>query len=248
MKKQIKFIFYTVALLVVLVMAFGCSSQSVVPFEPTSQIDYHNGYWVAEVDTGGPARMTVINDLHYDATTNNVTVYAQSKMLGQIVSPPQVGPSECTENRNDETVCFHPDSVYLNGSGEELMESDGTGEWWVKHAWILNGEGNHNCEMTPKEIYDDCGWAEGVLLDDDLTMKVGGIIDDETGAWVGNHRTPVIHDDGTVTYALTRWMPTNLDPAEGEIDVTLEQGFVLEFICEEEVSAFDNRARECPKQ
>ena len=126
------------------------------------------------------------------------------------------------------------------------MEADGTGEWWVEHAWILDGEGYDNCELTPKERYDDCIWVDGVLLDDGLTMEIGGIVDEETGAWAGNHRTPVFHDDGTVTYNVTRLMPTNLDPNAGEIDLTLEKGFVLEWTCEEEVSAFDHRARACP--
>ncbi len=235
-------------LLFTILIISGCSNQQVAPFELTSQIDYHDGYWVTKVDIpDNPVSITVINDMHIDAATNSVTVFAQSKALGQIISPPQVGPGECTEGRNGETVCFHPDAVYLNGSGEKLMEADGTGEWWVEHAWILDGEGYDNCELTPKESYDDCIWVDGILLDDRLTMKVGGIIDAETGTWMGNHRTPVFHDDGTVTYNVTRLQPINLDPDEGEIDLTLEEGFVLDFTCEEEVSAFDNRARECPK-
>ncbi len=241
-----KAIFYALALTAVLVLATGCSSQSVVPFEPTSQLDYHDGYWVTLVDTGGPAPMTVINDLHIDATTNEAKVYAQSKILGQVMSPPQVGPGECTEDRNGETVCFHPNAVYLNGSGEELMEADGTGEWWVKHAWIIDGEGYDNCEMRPQENYDDCIWVDGVLLDDGLTIEIGGIIDSGTGAWSGNLRTPLFHEDGTVTYNVTRREPTNIDPNEGEIDLTLKNGFVLEFSCEEEASDFDNLIRSCP--
>lgn len=240
--------FAIVTLILILCLMVGCTGQDVAPFELTSQIDYHDGYWVSKVDIpDNPVSITVINDMHIDAATNSVTVFAQSKALGQIISPPQVGPGECTEGRNGETVCFHPNAVYLNGSGEKLMESDGTGEWWVKHAWILGGEGYDNCELPPQEHYDDCFWVEGVLLDDGLTMEIGGIIDADAGGWGGNHRTPVFHDDGTVTYSVTRLEPTNLDPNAGEIDLTLEKGFVLEWTCEEEVSAFDNRARECPK-
>ena len=246
MKKHMKSNFYAAALLGVLVMAISCSSRSAVPFEPTGQLDYHDGYWMLEVDAGGPAPMTVINDMHVDAETNNATVYAQSKMLGRVMSPPQVGPGECTEDASGETVCFHPNAVYLNGSGAELMEADGTGEWWVKHAWIVDGEGYVNCEMRPQENYDDCMWVDGILLDDGMTVQIGGIVDAETGAWMGNLRTPVFHADGTVTYTVTRREPTNIDPDVGEIDLTLKNGFVLELACEEEVSAFDNLIRSCP--
>ena len=244
--------FAIVPLMIIIFLMVGCTGQEVVPFELTSQIDYHDGYWVTKVDIpDNPVSLTVINDMHIDAATNSVTVFAQSKALGQILSPPQVGPGECTEGGDGETVCFHPNAVYLNGSGEKLMESDGTGEWWVKHAWTLGGEGYDNCELPPQENYDNCFWVEGILLDDGLTMEIGGIIDADAdadaGAWGGNHRTPVFHDDGTVTYNVTRLEPTNLDPNAGEIDLTLEKGFVLEWTCEEEVSAFDNRARECPK-
>ena len=239
--------FAIVPLMIIIFLMVGCTGQEVVPFELTSQIDYHDGYWVTKVDIpDNPVSLTVINDMHIDAATNSVTVFAQSKALGQILSPPQVGPGECTEGGDGETVCFHPNAVYLNGSGEKLMESDGTGEWWVKHAWTLGGEGYDNCELPPQEHYDDCFWVEGVLLDDGLTMEIGGIIDADAGGWGGNHRTPVFHDDGTVTYNVTRLEPTNLDPNAGEIDLTLKKGFVINWTCEEEVSAFDNRARECP--
>lgn len=242
-----KYIFLALIALTAIV-AVGCSGQEVISFEPTSQLDYHDGYWVAKMDVPDrPVALTIINDMHIDVATNSVTVYAQSKALGRIVAPPQIGPGECTEDNNGETVCFHPDAVYLNGSGEELMESDGTGEWWVKHAWILGGEGYDNCELRPQKSYDDCAYAEGVLLDDDLTMKVGGIVDADTGAWMGNHRTPLL-DQNPIAYQVTRFEPTNIDPNVGEIDLTLVEGFTLIFECEEEPSAFDNQTRECPKQ
>ena len=243
MKRMLSIIF----LILLSLWVAGCSSQDVVPFEPTSQLDYHDGYWVAKMDVpDSPVTLTVINDMHIDVVTNSVIVYAQSKALGRIVAPAQVGPGECTEGVNGETVCFHPDAVYLNGSGEELMEADGTGEWWVKHAWILGGEGYDNCELKPQESYDGCIWAEGELFDDGLTMKVGGIIDAETGAWGGNLRTPVFHEDGEVTYRVTRFSPVNYDPNAGEIDLTLKSDWVLEWTCKEEPSAFDNLIRECP--
>ena len=142
MNKKTLIIGSIVAVLVIVGLIAGCSGQQVVPFEPTSQLDYHNGYWVVKVDVPDlPAKLTVINDMHVDAATNRVTVYAQSRLLGKVVAPPQVGPGECTEGNYGDIVCFHPNAVYLNGSGVELMEADGTGEWWVKHSWILGGDG-----------------------------------------------------------------------------------------------------------
>ncbi|MEO1290510.1 MAG: haloalkane dehalogenase, partial [Chloroflexota bacterium] len=127
-------------------------SFNLCPNGNCSLLNYHNGYWVAEIDNPNlPAPLISINDVHVDAQTNRVTVYAQNQVMGQIITPPQVGPNECTEMLNGDTVCFHPNAVYLNGSGEELMEADGTGEWWIKHAWTLGGEGYMNCEAVSQE-------------------------------------------------------------------------------------------------
>ncbi len=225
-------------LMLILYLIVGCTSQEVIPFELTSQIDYHGGYWVAKMDVPDrPVSLTIINDMHIDAATNSVTVYAQSKALGRIVAPTQVGPGECTEDGNGETVCFHPDAVYLNGSGTELMEADGTGEWWVKHAWILGGEGYDNCELRPQAEYNDCFWVEGVLLDDGLSMKVGATELGKEGFY--NIRTPLL-DETPIRYSVTRFAP------KSDSDLTPTEQFVLIWDCEEEVSAFDNRARECP--
>lgn len=230
--------------LLLILLLISCSGQDVVPFEPTSQLDYHNGYWVAQMDVPDSLiTPTIINDMHIDAATKNVTVYAQSWVLGQILAPPQVGPGECTESVNGDTVCFHPNAVYLNGSGEELMEADGTGEWWVKHAWILGGEGYENCELRPQAEYNDCAWVEGVLLEDGLSMKVGITELDKKGFY--NIRTPLL-DKNPISYKVTRFEPKNDDPDAGEIDLTPTEQWVLIWECEEEPSAFDNRARQCP--
>lgn len=68
--------------------------------------------------------ITINNNIHVDAATHRVTVYAQTRLLGKVVATPQIGPGECTEGNNGETVCFHPNAVYLNGSVKELMEAD----------------------------------------------------------------------------------------------------------------------------
>lgn len=212
--------------------------------EEVSLLEYHDGYWVTEMEAEGlPLPLTVINDMHIDAATNSVTVYAQTQIMGQIIAPPQVGPGECTETSRGDTVCFHPDAVYLNGSGEELMESDETGAWWIKHAWVLGGEGYMNCEAKPQEEYNDCGWAEGVLLDDGLSMKVG-LIEEGMGGFY-NIRTPLLDED-PIAYQVTRYAPANLDAEAGEVDLTPTEQFVLIWHCEEEASAFDNQVRACP--
>ena len=238
----------SVGIVAVLGIAFlisGCSGQQVAPFEPTSQLDYHNGYWVTKIKPPDQLfSITVTNDMHVDAATNRVTVYAQSRLLGKEVAPPQVGPGECSEGTNGDTVCFHPNAVYLNGSGVELVEADGTGAWWVKHSWVLGGEGYENCELRPQESYDDCFWVEGELLEDGLAMKVGGVAMDSGEFY--NTRTPVFDED-RVTYQAIRFGPKNTDSDAGEIDLTPTEQFVLTWDCEEKPSAFDNKVRGCPR-
>ena len=78
------------------------------------QMTLHDGYWRIEVDSPDlPVTITVINDMHIDLEARRATVYAQAQALGQVVSPPQVGPGECTEAPTGETVCYHPNAVYL---------------------------------------------------------------------------------------------------------------------------------------
>jgi hypothetical protein len=233
-------------ILFALLFLIGCTSQPITPFELTSQLNYHDGYWVTKMEIPDqPISVTVVNDMHIDNDTNLVTVYAQVQLLGKAVVPAQVGPGECTESFRGDTACFHPNAVYLNGSGQDLAESDDTGSWWVKHAWILDGEGYNNCEMILAEVYDDCFWVEGVLLDDGLSMQVGVAELGQEGFY--NIRTPLL-DQTPIGYKVTRFAPKNNDPELGEVDLTPTEQFVLIWECKEEPSAFDNRTRECPKQ
>ena len=176
-----------------------------------------------------PDEIMVINDMHVDAETQRVTVYAQSLDGDEVLSPPQVGPGEC-ERRGLSQVCFHPDAVYLNGSGQELDADDGTGAWWVKHSWVLGGEGYDNCELRPQKNYDDCAWVEGNLLEDGLTMQVG------TEDFF-NRRKPLL-DESPVRYEVVRY--------ESKPGSAPEVQFTLTFDCRDEQSAFDGRARPCP--
>lgn len=207
-----------------------------------SPLTYHDAFWVTDIESPEGATIRNVNDMHVDAATGHVRVYAQARVRRQIVAPPQVGPGDCTEMSDGETACYHPNAVYLNGSGRELLESDGTGSWWVKHAWVLGGEGYDNCELFARE-YDNCVWVEGELLEDGLSMKMAGTGEIERNFF--NVRTPLLEDD-PVTYRVRRFEPTNIDPQAGEVDLTPTAGFDLVWECQDDASPFDGLRRRCP--
>lgn len=210
----------------------GCAGSSDTD-EPsdTSTVDpltYHDGYWVLVQAAPDPSGgFTVVNDMHIDLLTRRATVYAQMQAMGEVVSPPQVGPGECTNLLDGSPVCFHPNAVYLNGTGLELDEADGTGEWWVKHSWVVGGEGYRNWELLPpQEDYAEGLWVEGVLLEDGLTMRVGA-------EEIYNIRLPRIDSD-PVLYDVIRFSADTED-------------FAITLQCSDDTpSAFDGRARPCP--
>jgi len=231
------FKFLATILLSTTVLPTNASADQVNP------LNLHNGYWVTKVNPPGLGpRITVINDMHVDLETKRVTVYAQSKVFGRVISPPQLNPAECTQTRKGDTHCFHPDAVYLNGSGQEFDQDTGDGAWWVKHSWVLDGEGYCNTEIVPKEIYGPCLPVTGILLEDGLTMKIGGkgsASDGDTKIFY-NERGPVV-DGEKVRYKVARF---EWDENNTESDPIL--GFELLFDCKRERSAFDNIKRECP--
>ena len=234
---------YRTLLLATTLLLLTGLSQAQDSSSEENALNLHNGYWVTKVDVPNrPLKMTVINDMHVDPITKRATVYAQTRVLGQIMAPAQVGPGECTETRSGDTACFHPNAVYLNGSGQELMEADGTGSWWVKHSWIVDGEGYNNCEMKLAETYDDCFWVEGVLLDDGLSMKIGGT---DSGLEAFYNVRTLFLEESPVRYSVTRYGPKNTDPEMGEIDLSPTAQFELIWKCEEQKSAFDNQMRSC---
>ena len=199
-----------------------------------SPLNYHEAYWVTEInDPSIPFPIQIINDMHIDAATKRVSVYAQQIINGQVIVPAQVGPGECTTTMTGETACYHPNAVYLNGSGEEFLQSDGTGAWWVKHSWVLDGEGYQNWELILEEDYGEGLWVEGILLEDDITMKVGDLDGSDGGFY--NHRRPLLQND-PVTYSVERYLPPATTP-----------DFSLEWECNTATSAFDGLARSCPK-
>ena len=177
--------------------------------------------------------------MYIDTVTNRVTVYAQSKIGGKIVSPPQVGPGKCIETKND-TLCFHPNAVYLNGSGAELDSADGNGAWWVKHSWVLGGEGYQNWELKPKKNYGDGNYVEGILLEDGLTMKIG--IKEDSIFNNFNLRMPILDKySGQVNYQVVRYESSD---KTGSMP---EEKFKLIWKCKKRKSPFDNSIRTCPR-
>jgi hypothetical protein len=207
--------------------------------EEKDQVSFHDGYWVAKVKSSGLGpRVTVINDMHVDADTMRITVYAQSRVLGRVLSPPQVDPGECAKAINGDRHCFPPDAVYLNGSGRELDEDDGNGAWWVKHSWVLGGEGYCNTELEPKEEYAPCMAVKGILLEDGLTMKIGGKSEGRGEGF--NLRAPALLN-GEVRYFVTRYGSLGNDSAS-----PAEQQWEIEFECQSKASAFDGLTRACP--
>ena len=198
-----------------------------------SDLNYHEGYWVTEFSNPSvPFPIVSINDMHIDAATKQVTVYAQSRVNGTVQSPPQVGPGEFTV-LNGDTVGHHPNAVYLNGSGQELMVSDGTGAWWVKHAWVLDGEGYTNWPLNQAEIdYGEGLDVTAILLEDGLTMKIGDLDNSHSGIF--NIREVLIDQD-PITYLL----------ANGVI-ASGPSPTLIPFDCTTEPSAFDSLARSCP--
>ena len=235
-----KNLFYiTIILFGILLSSCGTSRTFQIDNSKNS-LYYHDAYWVAKIKPeGAPAKITVINDMHIDTLTNKVTVYAQSRILGKIVSPPQVGSGKCIETKKD-SLCFHPNAVYLNGSGTELESSDGSGAWWIKHSWVLGGEGYQNWELKPKKNYGDGQYVEGILLEDGFTMKIG--IRKDSIFTDYNLRMPIIDKNTSqVFYKIVRYVSPNSN------DTIPEEKFNLVLKSRKRRSPLNNETRTRPK-
>ncbi|MEM8593846.1 MAG: hypothetical protein AAGF06_03380 [Pseudomonadota bacterium] len=214
-----------------------------VPMEKGHDIDpellsHHNGFWVAEVQPDGFSKnVTIINDTHVNLDANRVTVYAQARIDGEVISPAQLSPGECKTVDNDQADCFHPNAVYLDGSGQELNSDNGNGQWWIKHSWVVNGEGYINCQMNlePQDTHL-CIPVAGIMLEDSHTMKIGGT------NWftknVFNTRKPLLKKT-PIRYQVTRYAPSFTNP-------TPSPQTTLLFDCRKELSGFNHVVRPCP--
>ena len=211
---------------------------------PGQNLNYHNAYWVAKIKPKNfPTNIKIINDMYIDTLSKRVTVYAQSRVLGKVLTPPQIGPGERIKYKN-RNYSFHPNAVYLNGSGKELNSADGKGAWWVKHSWILDGEGYQNWELLPKEYYGEGIYVEGIILDDKLSMKIGPTSDSLKNNY--NIRTPILKND-LITYRVTRYGPKNTDPEKGEIDLSPTEIFNLNWKSKNVKSPLNGQVRSRPK-
>jgi hypothetical protein len=224
----------------------------------SSRLNHHEGVWMAVVENPKlPRPIELVNDVRIDAWTMRVTVYAQQRVGRRILAPAQVGPGEFVERPNGETVGFHPNAVYLDGSGKEYSEDVGGGAWWVKHSWVLGGEGYNNWQLGETDYSRGGQYVEGRLLEDGLTMemsasftdadleRLGLTAEDVEGDFYGNIRIPVLDTD-PVTYEVTRYEPANLDAGAGPIDPTSTPTFTLTLDFAIRPSPFDGLSRGRP--
>ena len=126
------------------------------------------------------------------------------------------------------------------GSGAELDSSDGSGAWWVKHSWVLGGEGYKNWELKPEKNYGDGQYVEGILLEDGFTIKIG--IRKDSIFTDYNLRMPII-DTNTrrVFYQIVRY------ESSFKNDSIPKEKFKLVLKCKKRKSPFNNHIRTCPK-
>jgi hypothetical protein len=200
-----------------------------------SDLNLHEGYWVYErVDPVSGSTIQSISDVQVDAASGRITVYAQSVLNGLPYQPAQVGPGLTTTTITGETAGHHPNAVYLNGSGEEFLEDVGGGSWWVKHSWIVDGEGYENWPLGQTAIdYGPGLYVEGILLDDGYSVKVGDLDDSDTGEF--NIRQPIANTN-PVSYHV--YFYETLESSE-------PRGLIV-FTCTESPSPYDGLARYCP--
>ncbi len=193
-----------------------------------SRVSIHEGYWVSKSSHPNNPNIIidVINDLHIDAASGHVVVYAQQRIGELILAPIQLANEECTTVKDGSLACAHPDAVYLNETGEELALADGTGDWWVKHEWNIFDDETlfPMCNLGVSETYN-CGLMQGHLLDDELTMQVGTPTD-------YNLRT-VYDEQNPVQYSVTLKQSSFPDVE-------------LIWDCLEVSSAIDGKVRYCP--
>ena len=196
----------------------------------SAPLNYHEGYWVGQTRVEGvPVPVTTLNDIHVDVYSGRVTVYGQAQVAGVIIAPVQVDEGEVAQHFGGNMLGMHPNAVYLNGSGEELTESDGTGSWWIKHAIIRSSY--YNWPLLTTDYSFGGQFTYGTVLDDSVTLMMRAFPEGDTYAGFpvnpdsltleiyGNTRHPGFETD-SVTHVVTRYEPANVNAELGPIDYT----------------------------
>lgn len=199
-------------------------------------LSHHSAYWETKIKPEGSLfSVTVINDVYVEPSTGRVTIYSQSRAFGRAVAPAQIPQGECTVH-DKETYCSHPSAVFLNASGAELKEAKGSGSWWVKQSWELDGEGFYSSEIRPAEAYTQT-YMTGELLEDGLTIKVQSL---DRGYVL---RKPVYEKKG-IAYEIIGFSETEQDDNPPSYEETVR----IEWQCKKEKSPLTGETRLCPEQ
>ena len=69
-----------IAIILFRILLSSCGTSRTFQIDNSkNSLHYHDAYWVAKIKPeGAPAKITVINDMHIDTSTNRVTVYGLS--------------------------------------------------------------------------------------------------------------------------------------------------------------------------
>ena len=201
-----------------------------------ADLNHHAAYWETKIKPDGSLfSVTMINDIYFEPTTRRMTVYTQSRAFGRAVAPAQIPRGDCVIHEN-ETYCSHPSAVYLTGSGKELTDAEGSGSWWMRQSWVVNGEGFTSSEIRPEEHYSST-YMTAELMEDGLTIKVGN---PELGFSL---RRP-IYNGKRVIYDFTVYAATATDSGE----LSYEESIELQWQCKNEKSPLTGRIRSCPSR
>ncbi|MEO1253353.1 MAG: hypothetical protein AAFY41_00525, partial [Bacteroidota bacterium] len=85
----------------------------------------------------------------------------------------------------------------------EFLDDVGGGSWWVKHSWVVDGEGYQNWPLDQFAIdYGPGTYAEGILMEDGLSVKIGDLDVSETGSY--NIRQPIT-DTNPVSFHISSY-------------------------------------------
>ncbi|MEM8620569.1 MAG: hypothetical protein AAGF73_12695 [Actinomycetota bacterium] len=135
-----------------------------------------------------------------------------------VISPPQLDPGTCgSDPLSGQTVCAHANAVYLVGSGQELVVSNGCGSWWIKHSWIVDGEGDRNCPaLTPTRSPSSssaCPTDRACSMVWCSAWRIGSVDQPRLLFWVRSGNALGSHGGDRPSYLLPHVSPTSTEVA-----------------------------------